>query len=193
MNLPLPTRIARDLAISLISLSALGLQACSGPANANPEARSSAAFKPVPNVAAASAIDAGRYLVKIGGCNDCHTPGYVETNGAQPAETDWLTGSPVGYEGPWGVSYPANLRISFANMDEQQFIELARAGKGRPPMPWPSLMAMSDQDLKAIYAYMRHLGKKGEAMPAALEPGQKITTPVVHIMPVAPPAPAKKK
>ena len=54
-------------------------------------------------------------------------------------------------------------------------------------------LARDEQVIAAIYAYMRHLGKKGEAMPAALEPGQAINTPVVHIMPVAPPAPPKKK
>ena len=121
----------------------------------------------ITHVASASDIDAGRYLVKIGGCNDCHTPGFAMTNGASPAEAEWLTGDSVGFSGPWGVSYPANLRLSFQNMDEEQFLDMAHAGKGRPPMPWPSLMAMSDRDLKAIYAYIHSLGPKGEPAPAA--------------------------
>ena len=29
----------------------------------------------------AADIERGRYLVKIGGCNDCHTPGYMQTAG----------------------------------------------------------------------------------------------------------------
>jgi mono/diheme cytochrome c family protein len=53
----------------------LSLQGCSKPAAARrlpPKQRSA------PNtVAAASQVDAGRYLVKIGGCNDCHTPGFA--------------------------------------------------------------------------------------------------------------------
>lgn len=42
----------------------------------------------------------GKYLVLIGGCNDCHTPGFIESDGKGPAESEWLTGSPVGFRGP---------------------------------------------------------------------------------------------
>ena len=139
----------------LAAAALLSLQACSRPAAATPAETATA---PAEYIAAASNIEAGRYLVKIGGCNDCHTPGYVEgiamTGKAMP-EADWLMGGDVGFSGPWGVSYPANLRLSVQNMTEEQFLELARAGRGRPPMPWPSLQAMSDRDLKAIYAYIR--------------------------------------
>jgi len=45
-------------------------------------------------------IERGRYLVRIGGCNDCHTAGYLEAAGHSP-EADWLTGSAVGFQGPW--------------------------------------------------------------------------------------------
>ena len=31
--------------------------------------------------------DRGRYLVKIAGCNDCHTPGYAQTGGRYPRNT----------------------------------------------------------------------------------------------------------
>ena len=162
----------------------LSLQGCSKPAAAAPteaEAAIGAEY-----IAAASAVDAGRYLVKIGGCNDCHTPGFAMTNGASPAEPEWLTGDAVGFSGPWGVSYPSNLRLSFDNMDEQQFIEMARAGQGRPPMPWPSLKAMSDKDLKAIYAYIKSLGPKGEPAPAALSPGVAPNGPHIPFVPQMP-------
>jgi mono/diheme cytochrome c family protein len=29
-------------------------------------------------------VERGRYLVKIAGCNDCHTAGYTQANGAVP-------------------------------------------------------------------------------------------------------------
>lgn len=157
---------------------------CSGPAAATPGA--AIATEADSHVAAVSDLEAGRYLVKIGGCNDCHTPGFALTNGASPTEPDWLTGDSVGFSGPWGVSYPANLRLSFQNMDEEQFIELARAGQGRPPMPWPSLKAMSDKDLKAIYAYIRSLGPKGEPAPAALSPGVTPDRPHIPFVPQMP-------
>ncbi len=59
----------------------------------------------------------GRYLVSIAGCHDCHTPGYAQTGGHAPP-ANWLTGSPVGFQGPWGVSYPANLRLTVRSMTE---------------------------------------------------------------------------
>ena len=53
----------------------------------------------------------GRYLVKITGCNDCHTGEYPEKAGAIP-EREWLTDVPVGFQGPWGTTYPTNLSSS---------------------------------------------------------------------------------
>jgi mono/diheme cytochrome c family protein len=173
----------------LVVAGMLSLQGgCGGPVSAAPAPAETTAkaASPAEHVSAESMIDAGRYLVKIGGCNDCHTPGFVETNGAAPKEEDWLSGAPVGFSGPWGVSYPANLRLSFQNMTEEQFLEMARAGQGRPPMPWPSLMAMSDQDLKAIYAYIRSLGPKGEVAPAALSPGVEPDRPHIPFIPQMP-------
>lgn len=180
----------RAHAAFIVVAAILSLQtACSRPAAAAPTAEAETA--PAIHVAAGNDIDAGRYLVKVGGCNDCHTPGYVEglmMTGTATPEADWLKGGDVGFSGPWGVSYPSNLRLAFQNMDESQFVELARAGQGRPPMPWPSLQAMSDRDLKAIYAYIRSLGPAGEAAPAALSPGVEPDRP--HIV-FAPQMPAK--
>jgi len=171
---------------------ALSLQACGG-ATAAPTTETGS--PPTQFVNAETQIDAGRYLVKIGGCNDCHTPGYVEklmmTGEAMP-ESDWLKGADVGFSGPWGVSYPSNLRLSFQNMDEAQFIEMARKGQGRPPMPWPSLQAMSDQDLSAIYAYVHSLGAAGDPAPAALSPGVAPDRPHIAFVPQAPAAQAAK-
>lgn len=175
----------RGAVAALASLALLGASGCGRPAAAEPETTAVATLKAAPRVAANTPFEAGRYLVKIGGCNDCHTPGYNESLGKLP-EDEWLTGSPMGFAGPWGVTYPANLRLSFANMTEAEFLELSHKGEGRPPMPWPSLMAMSDDDLKAIYAYVRHLGPKGSAMPAALNPGVKSKDPVIRFEPVKP-------
>jgi mono/diheme cytochrome c family protein len=172
---------------ALLSLQA----ACSRPADAAPTDTATTTAAPIEHVVADNGIEAGRYLVKIGGCNDCHTPGYVEglmmTGKAMP-ESDWLKGGDVGFSGPWGVSYPSNLRLSLQNMSEEQFLELSRIGQGRPPMPWPSLQAMSDKDLKAIYAYISSLGAAGEPAPAALSPGVAPDRP--HIV-FAPQMPAK--
>ena len=120
--------------------------------------------------------DAGRYLVQVGGCNDCHTPGFAETGG-NVDEAAWLTGSPLGYRGPWGTSYAANLRRTVDGLTEEAWIAMARTRNALPPMPWASLHAMSDEDLRSIYAYLRDLGPEGEAAPAALPPGVEPTGP----------------
>ena len=63
-------------------------------------------------------LERGHYLLVVAGCNDCHTPGWPESGGKVKPE-DWLTGSPVGFSGPWGTTYPANLRRVIGSMDEQ--------------------------------------------------------------------------
>lgn len=138
-----------------------------------------------PYVAATTPEEAGRYLVIVGGCNDCHSPGWGETNGDLPEE-QWLTGAPVGFQGPWGTSYPANLRLTVQAMDEEAFVARVRAGQGLPPMPWMNLARMADSDLRAIYRYIRSLGPAGDFAPAAVAPGVEPSTPYISFMPVGP-------
>jgi mono/diheme cytochrome c family protein len=135
------------------------------------------------------ATERGRYLVTVGGCNDCHTVGYPQRGGNVP-ESDWLTGSPVGFSGPWGTTYPANLRLSLQNMDEDQWLKYARAER-RPPMPWFNLAKMQDKDLKAMYHYIRSLGAKGEPAPQYAPPGQAVNTPYIDFVPKNLPQQAK--
>ena len=140
-----------------------------------------------PTVIAATDIDQGRYLVAIGGCNDCHTPGYAPSGGEVP-EAGRLMGNPVGYGGPWGVTYAANLRLSVAGMTEDAWVEMLHTRRSAPPMPWPSVRAMSESDKRAVYRYIASLGPGGEKAPTALPPGVKPTTPVENMMPVMPDA-----
>lgn len=77
-------------------------------------------------------IERGRYLVVVGSCSDCHTPGYPETNCATP-QSEWLTGKPVGFRGPWGTTYPRNLRLFVQELTESEWLATVRDPK-RPPM-----------------------------------------------------------
>lgn len=135
----------------------------------------------VPAMAADKAVERGRYLIRISGCNDCHTPHYMQNDGSTP-EAQWLTGSPVGFNGPWGTTYPSNLRLVAQSMTEQQWLAHTRSPM-RPPMPTPSLRAMSDDDLRAIYRYIRSMGAAGDPAPAFVPPGQKISTPYFDFVP----------
>lgn len=128
-----------------------------------------------------SPVDRGRYLVTIGGCNDCHTPGYMQQGPAMP-ESEWLTGVAVGFQGPWGTTYPSNLRLVVAGLSEAQWLKHARQER-LPPMPWFNVAKMTDADLKAIYAYIRSLGAPGNPAPAYVAPGGKVTTPYFVFVP----------
>ncbi len=55
-------------------------------------------------------VERGRYLIQIAGCNDCHTANYAPSGGKVP-EKEWLTGDALGWRGPWGTTYPTNLRL----------------------------------------------------------------------------------
>ena len=130
-----------------------------------------------PRVIAATDIEAGRYVVLVGGCNDCHTPRWAATGGAEPPEAEWLKGSTEGHTGPWGTSYGKNLRLTTAGMSEVQWVALLTTGSSLPPMPWPSVRAMSEADKRAVYRYIRSLpGEAGQPAPEALAPGVAPTT-----------------
>jgi mono/diheme cytochrome c family protein len=120
----------------------------------------------------------GRYLVQIAGCNDCHTPEYAAQSGAVD-EAYWLTGSRVGFEGPWGTTYPSNLRLLTKELTSEQWLIHVRRPM-RPPMPWFSLRHMTDNDLTAIYEFIRALGPAGARAPAYEPPKQTTHADVVR-------------
>jgi len=155
-------------------LAALVAVACLGTAAAQEKAA---------KVSAAD-VKRGRYLVQITGCNDCHTPGYPESAG-KVDEKLWLTGSPLGWRGPWGTTYASNLRLVAKNMTEAQFVQRARS-ELRPPMPWFNVRDMTESDVRVIYRYLRHLGPAGADMPAYVPPDKEPKPPFVQF-----PAPPK--
>jgi mono/diheme cytochrome c family protein len=123
-------------------------------------------------------VKRGRYLVQIGGCNDCHTPAYPEKGGKVP-EAQWLTGDALGWYGPWGTTYPTNLRLYMQDLTEDQWVKKARTLQARPPMPWFNVRAMTTNDLRALYRYLRHLGPAGKPAPAYLPPDKTPPQPYV--------------
>jgi mono/diheme cytochrome c family protein len=153
-------------------------------------------------------IERGRYLVTIGGCNDCHTPlkmgpkgpepdmarmlsGHPEsfpiTDGTATASSKWLmtmAASGTAFSGPWGVSFAANLtpdeNTGLGIWTEEMFVKAVRTGRHMgvsrpilPPMPWPNVGAMSDEDLKAVYAYLRSIQPVHNRVPDPLPPASE--------------------
>ena len=135
-----------------------------------------------PHIVAATQIDAGRYLATISGCNDCHTEGYLQSEGSVP-EKDWLAGSKLGWQGPWGTTYSSNLRLIVQELTEEEWIMVLHYRTDLPPMPWMNTNKMSEKDAKALYHFIKSLGPKGEHVPDALAPGVEPETPYLSLIP----------
>lgn len=116
-------------------------------------------------------LDRGRYLVRVGGCNDCHTAGYAASYGGVE-ERDWLLGDDTAFRGRWGTTFATNLRLSLLRFTDAQWLTHARALQTRAPMPAERLHAMSDADLLALLHYVQWLGPRGEPAPQPLPPGE---------------------
>lgn len=132
----------------------------------------------VPAQQNAALVARGSYLVKLGGCNDCHTDGFAESAAKTP-QKNWLEGSPLGFHGPWGTTYAVNLRLLIHGMSEAQWLEEVRTMHPKPPMPEWALKWMTTNDRRAVYAFVRSLGPAGKPAPDDLPPGATPKTPVV--------------
>lgn len=135
--------------------------------------------------AANKRAERGRYLVAIAGCNDCHTPAFMQGNTNVP-ESEWLQGSQIGFMGPWGTSYPWNLRTMVQRMSEKEWVGFVQSYKALPPMPTESIKSMTEADLGAIYTFIKSLGSAGTEAPVGIAPGTLPTTPYVDFTPKVP-------
>lgn len=103
--------------------------------------------------------------------------GLIGENGYGTVVNNHLTA----WVGQWGVSFAMNLtpdkETGLGSWTEQMFIDAIRKGKhqgtGRPilpPMPWNWYMNMSDEDLKAVFAYLQSLPPINNPIPEPLPP-----------------------
>jgi hypothetical protein len=123
-------------------------------------------------------LERGRYIATIGGCNDCHTENYAMSEGKVP-DSEWLKGSVLGWRGPWGTTYPANLRLRLAEMSEDEWVEFARTFKTRPPMPWYDVNIMDEADLRSLYMFITSFEEKGDPAPDYVSPDEEPPPPYV--------------
>ena len=96
----------------------------------------------------------------------------------------WVLFNPIltASAGPWGVSFAANITSDdsgIGSWTEAQFFKAIREGKymglnnGRmllPPMPWPGIAKASDEDLKAIFAYLKTTKPVHNVVPPPIPP-----------------------
>jgi len=138
-----------------------------------------------------SQVERGRYLTTLGGCTDCHTPGYFF---GKPDMDRYLGGSEVGFEIPGlGVFHGPNLtpdkETGLGNWTAAQIMTALRTGKrpdGRelaPIMPWRALAALTDADVQAIAAYLRSIKPVQNKVPGPFGPSEKPTSFVMQILP----------
>jgi hypothetical protein len=102
-----------------------------------------------------------------------------------------VTGDVTAWSGPWGVSYTRNLtpdkETGLGDWTEQNFIDTIRSGKrlgkGRdllPPMPWPAFANFSDDELKAMFAYLQSIPAIRNPVPEPLPPEMPLAAPASH-------------
>lgn len=116
--------------------------------------------EPVPEPDRSTPAKSGAYLAQIGLCSDCHTPSSPPPK-VQPIPGMDLAGGNVFETG----AASANLTPDASGIgyyDEALFIQTIRTGsvrarKLRMPMPWPFYRNMTDDDLKALFAYLQTL------------------------------------
>jgi len=149
----------------------------------------------------------GKYLVTMGGCNDCHTAGYFF---GKPDMAHQLGGSDVGFAIPGlGVFVGPNLtpdkETGLGKWSTQQIVAALTTGKlpdGRmlaPIMPWRALSHLTHSDALAIAAYLKSLPPVSHKVAGPFGPDEKVTVFVMSVQPPdvynnlpKPPADAKK-
>jgi mono/diheme cytochrome c family protein len=137
-------------------------------------------------------IERGKYLVTLGGCTDCHTPGHLL---GKPDLARQLGGSDVGFEIPGlGVFYGPNLtpdeQTGLGTWSEDDIVRALQAGfrpDGRglvPIMPSAAFATLTKADARAIAAYLRSLPPVSNKVPGPFGPNE---TPTAFVMKVVAP------
>lgn len=97
----------------------------------------------------------------------------------QPGGYVLFTQDITGAVGPWGASFAANLtpdnETGIGTWQSEMFINAMRTGKhlgaGRPilpPMPWQGIGKLSDEDLNAVFSYLKSLKPVKNKVPEPL-------------------------
>jgi uncharacterized protein YjiS (DUF1127 family)/mono/diheme cytochrome c family protein len=137
-------------------------------------------------------IKRGRYLVTLGGCNDCHTPGYFF---GKPDMARFLGGSEVGFEIPGlGTFHGPNLTPdhdtglgAWSTDDIATAITTGRRPDGRilaPVMPWHAFASLTGPDIYAIAVFLKSLPAVSHKVPGPFGPSE---TPTSFVMKIVPP------
>jgi mono/diheme cytochrome c family protein len=128
-----------------------------------------ASLRPMPS--RADRVAYGEYMTNAAVCSECHTP--FDDQGAPLPGRDYAGGQEFKLPGG-SIVRPANITpdadTGIGTWTEQQFIDKFKAWRGAEPrqlsaaeqrentiMPWFAYAGMTDEDLGAIYTYLRTL------------------------------------
>jgi mono/diheme cytochrome c family protein len=156
-------------------------------------ALAAAVLAPWHKAAADAQTDRGKYLVNMGGCTDCHTPGNFL---GHPDMKRYLGGSDVGFAIPGlGVFVGRNLtpdkETGLGAWTRDQIVTAFTTGKrpdGRqlaPTMPWEAYGKLTHADAVAIAAYLKTLPPIHHEVPGPFGPNEKVTVFVMTVLPAA--------
>jgi len=180
-------RFSRFAAVACLTLGTAGFMTAMNSCTATPAKETVAAAH-----TAQDKIARGKYLTTIMSCNDCHTPGTLY---GAPDMTRMLSGSELGWPGPWGVASARNLtpdaETGIGNWTEEQIVTALRTGN-RPDgrqlaaiMPWQNMAALTDEDAYAIAAFLKSIPAVSHKVPDPTGPGAK---PAVAFVTFPPPS-----
>jgi len=174
------------------AISAVAFATAVAALSCSPGAKPPAETTPAPADPAAR-VERGKVIAVVSGCHDCHTPGLMY---GAPDFTRALSGSEVGWLGPWGTSYARNLtpdpETGLGRYTAEQIVAALKGGRRLdggpmlPPMPWQNLASYSDEDLHALAVYLLSLPPVKHAVPDVVPPGKNPAGPV-FTMPPPPP------
>jgi len=107
-----------------------------------------------------AAIARGLYLVRLGDCVSCHTA----AEGGEPMAGGLAFALP-----PMGTFHTTNIsqqvNPGLGDYSYEEFSEAMKKGKGKhgylyPAMPYTSFMYVTDEDIKAIWAYLQSVNPR---------------------------------
>jgi hypothetical protein len=129
---------------------------------------------PVPDPDRTSQVAYGDYLVRLGACRDCHTP--TDPQGQPIPGLDFAGGFVL--TGPFGQVASANITSAPSGIPyytEELFFEVMRTGQAKArkihdAMPWKVYGEQTDDDLQAMFAYVRTLTPASHRVDNSLPP-----------------------
>ena len=169
----------RPLLIGCFALVLVSAASCAVPSSKQVEEAKPATMTP---------LQRGEYIATVAGCNDCHTPG---TFYGGPDFKRQLSGSEVGWRGPWGVSYASNLTPDLeTGLGTWTNVEIERALRSGvrkdgtpilPPMPWPNTARLTPDDMSSLIAYLKSLPPIVHKVPTNVAPNGMAHGPTIEL------------